>query len=511
MTIVPETGAITWIPGESQGPSVNTITVVVTDNGSPPLSATNSFTVAVNEVNSPPSLTVPPNQTLDELTILSVSASATDPDLPANVLTFSLLSPPVGMTINPASGSISWTPTEAQGPSTNTISVVVTDNGLPPLSATNSFKVTVNEVNSPPSLPSVVDQTVNELATLMVTNTATDQDLPANTLIYSLLNPPDGVRVDTNGIVTWTPTEAQGPSTNTITVIVTDSGQPPLSATNSFTVVVNELNSPPVLPAQTDRTIVGLTSVTVTNTATDTDLPTNSLSYALITGPPNAAIDANGVITWTPIIAQVPSTNIFTTVVTDFNPWAINSQQLTATNTFIVVVTAIHNGPVLPVQTNRTIPPFTTLVVTNTASDQDIPVCHLSYTLTDAPAGASIDSNGIITWSPGFQQSVVTRAFVTVVTDDGIPPLSATNSFTVTVNPPPTPPVIVDLSLTNEIVTIVWTSIAGHSYRLEYKDDFADANWNGSGSNVLATGATATATDAAGGALQRFYRVVLLP
>ena len=114
-----------------------------------------------------------------------------------------------------------------------------------------------------------------------------------NGLVYELPNPPDGVRIDTNGIVTWTPTEAQGPSTNTITVVVTDNGQPPLSATNSFTVVVNELNSPPVLPSQPDRTIVGLTSLIVTNTAADQDIPTNTLSYTLVAGPTNAVIDTN--------------------------------------------------------------------------------------------------------------------------------------------------------------------------------------------------------------------------
>ena len=47
-------------------------------------------------------LTVPGNQTLDELTPLNVSASATDADLPLNPLTVSLISPPKGMTINTA-------------------------------------------------------------------------------------------------------------------------------------------------------------------------------------------------------------------------------------------------------------------------------------------------------------------------------------------------------------------------------------------------------------------------
>jgi hypothetical protein len=49
-------------------------------------------------------------------------------------------------------------------------------------------------------------------------------------------------------------------------------------------------------------------------------------------------IDTNGVIFWTPAAGQVPSTNLFTTRVTDSNPWATNEQQLSATNSFTVLV-----------------------------------------------------------------------------------------------------------------------------------------------------------------------------
>src|SRR5205809_7750790 len=93
--------------------------------------------------------------TIDEQTALSLSASATDADLPANTLTFALVSAPVGMSIDPASGTISWTPSEAQGPSTNLVSVSVTDNGVPALSATNSFTVTVNAPATTPLIKSV--------------------------------------------------------------------------------------------------------------------------------------------------------------------------------------------------------------------------------------------------------------------------------------------------------------------------------------------------------------------
>src|SRR5205814_2384308 len=121
-----------------------------------------------------------------------VSASSAHADLPANTLSFALVSAPTGMTINPGSGVISWTPSEVQGPSTNVVSVSVTDNGVPALSATNNFTVTVTEVNLAPVLSVPADQTIAEQTTLKVSASATDADLPANTLTFALVSAPVG-------------------------------------------------------------------------------------------------------------------------------------------------------------------------------------------------------------------------------------------------------------------------------------------------------------------------------
>src|SRR5439155_1598627 len=187
VAIDPSTGILTWTPTEAQGPSTNTITVKVTDNGTPALSATNSFTVVVSEVNSVPTLTVPGNQTINELSTLVVTNTATDTDLPANTLTFALVSERSGVGLNPTNGVQTSTPTEAHSPSLNDALPILTDNGTPALSATNSFTVVVSEVNSVPTLTVPGNQTINELSTLVVTNTATDTDLPANTLTFALV------------------------------------------------------------------------------------------------------------------------------------------------------------------------------------------------------------------------------------------------------------------------------------------------------------------------------------
>jgi hypothetical protein len=60
--------------------------------------------------------------------------------------------------------------------------------------------------------------------------------------------------------------------------------------------------------------------------------------------------------------------------------------------------------------------------------------------LASSPAGASINAtNGVLTWRPAIAQSLSTNSFTVVVTVNGIPPLSATQSFNVAVLLPATP------------------------------------------------------------------------
>ena len=97
--------------------------------------------------------------------------------------------------------------------------------------------------------------------------------------------------------------------------------------------------------------------------------------------------------------------------------------------------------PVLPAQTNRVINPLEALVVTNTASDAAVPTPVLTYSLTSDVSGTNQPeinaTNGIITWTPDVTQAGTSNVLTTVVTASGVPPLSATNSFAVVVNPLP--------------------------------------------------------------------------
>jgi hypothetical protein len=318
-TIDPANGVLTWTPTEEQGPSSSRIIVQVTDSASPPLSATRSFAVVVNEVNRPPVLAAPRDLMVDEQTMLVVMNTASDQDFPTNTLTYSLVSAPTGVSLDPKSGKLTWTPTEDQGPSTNRITVQVSDNGSPPLSDTRSFSVVVNEVNRAPVLTVPPNKAIHGLATLVLTNTATDLDVPANTLTFTLVSAPPGMSLDTHtGVLIWTPTETQLPSTNLITVRVTDNGSPPLSDSKSFTVAVNELNSAPVLTVPPYKVIHGLATLVVTNSATDPDVPADTLTFTLVSAPDGMSLDpSSGVLSWTPTEAQRSSINLITVRVTD--------------------------------------------------------------------------------------------------------------------------------------------------------------------------------------------------
>ena len=92
--------------------------------------------------------------------------------------------------------------------------------------------------------------------------------------------------------------------------------------------------------------------------------------------------------------------------------------------------------------------------------------------------------------------------------DDGVPPLTATNTFTVVVTYQP--PAISSIMAADGEVLISWSSRAGDLYRLQYKDDLGDAAWIDDATIIFGTDGVVTATNLAGGKLHRFYRVVFI-
>ena len=189
--------------------------MVVTDNGTPALSDSKAFSVTVNEVNTAPVLAAIANKTVNEGSLLTFTATATDADLPANTLTYSLAAgAPAGASINASTGVFSWTPTESQGGSVYNLTVVVTDNGTPALSDSKAFSVTVNEVNTAPVLAAIGEQDGQRREPAHV-HGHSDRCRPAGQ--HADLQPggwrSGGASINAStGVFSWTPTESQGGS-----------------------------------------------------------------------------------------------------------------------------------------------------------------------------------------------------------------------------------------------------------------------------------------------------------
>ena len=102
-------------------------------------------------------------------------------------------------------------------------------------------------MNTAPVLASISNRVILAGATLLVTNTATDAEAPAQTLTYGLVAPPSGASINTsNGTFSWRPLITQAGSFNLVNVTVTDNGTPSLGATQSFWVTVNQPAQPTI-------------------------------------------------------------------------------------------------------------------------------------------------------------------------------------------------------------------------------------------------------------------------
>ncbi len=279
-----------------------------TASGGVDRSNTSIFTISVSAANDAPLLADPPDQTAFEGSRLTFQAAGRDTDVPANALRYSLnTDAPGGASIDPTSGVFTWTPAEDQGGQVYELTITVSDDGTPSLSAAQSFQVQVNETNQAPVLAAIPNQAASEGSLVSFTASASDADLPANTLVYQLGGAaPDGATLTPAGQFTWTPGEAQGPGAYNLLVIVSDNGAPAASHSQVVQVTVSEVNQAPSAVGDTyvavEDTPLSVPAPGVLSNDQDADLPANPLQASLVSGPARGtlALQPDGSFTYTP-------------------------------------------------------------------------------------------------------------------------------------------------------------------------------------------------------------------
>ncbi|HEU5312018.1 MAG TPA: Ig domain-containing protein, partial [Candidatus Eisenbacteria bacterium] len=328
--------------------------------------------------NAFPTLVVPEEVVGGVGTLITATATATD-DNPADVLTITQTTTAPFLTdfthtpsVSPATATLSGTP-PALSQGNYTITWSVSDGVNPPVEATTNVIVTEGGgPNNCPVLAPIGNQTVNELETLQLTITATDED-PGQSLDFSLGEAPEGANLTPGGIFTWIPTEEQGQGTYNITFRVTDNGSPACTDSEVVVVTVNEVggeNQCPVLGPIGDRTVNEGVELTFTAVATDTDVG-QTLTYSLSTNAPAGATinSSTGLFSWTPTEEQSPGVYPVTVRVFDTGQPACADSE-----TINVTVNEVGDNacPELALIGNKTVDELATLAFTATATDADV-------------------------------------------------------------------------------------------------------------------------------------------
>lgn len=274
-------------------------------------SATPDATTLVSLTNLPPVIGSVPEQFITEGSSFALPLAASDPDGPLDQLKFSVASTIAGITLDQA-GVLRRVTGELDGGTQVDVTVTVTDQGIPAASASTVIRLTVPETNSPPRIQPVGPQVVEIEKSLTVQVAATDPDLPAQTVIFSLApGVPAGMTIDaTTGQIEWTPAPEFAGQSFVVGVIASDSGNPASAAVMEFPVKVLTLpNHAPVfqplpvilwlqLPAAS-----AVLSRSVSIQATDSDGDPVTLA-ANLSGLPNTPIfgtsagTGNGILSW---------------------------------------------------------------------------------------------------------------------------------------------------------------------------------------------------------------------
>jgi uncharacterized repeat protein (TIGR01451 family) len=520
-TLVPNGNILVGGAGSDRGlvvtPAVgqtgaSTITVRVTDG-----LATNSasFVLTVNATNQVPALTVIADvNTTEDGPGIAVPFTISDRETPAGSLTLTAASS------NPALAPVANISFEGTGAErtvrvlpqpnqsgTALVTVTVTDAGG--ATASREFTLTVEAINDSPTLGSLSSILINENAgpqtiplngigsgspaeiqTLAVTANSANIELLANIAVNYSSPASEGTLTflpipNTNGIATISVTVNDGQSVNSLT-------------TGILTVTINA--APTVADIPDQLTVEDTATTPISFTVADRDTPVEQLTVSGISGDPVLVPDANILVEGTGAnrtVIVTPAANQFGVVRIGLSVADTNGAA-NATYFFLTIEPAVD--PIVIVAA----PQDVTAVAGATIGFQVVAESVLPLTYQwqhneadiEGATGSSLSLTGVQDADAGSFRVLISNADTTVAS-------AAARLELLTVVPSPA---IVSIEQTGAAVNLTFTSVAGASYTLEYKNSLSDPDWieaasltGGSGVSIL--------SDLQSAERARFYRV----
>lgn len=291
-----------------------------------------------------------------------------------------------------------------------------------------------------PSLSAIGDQVFMEGSGLRVDPTAAPGQ-PGRGIVFGLVEGPAYAAIDPqSGRVTWSPPETYNAGRYRFTIEASDVDFPGLASYRSFEVEYRKTNTPPTFAPIEPQSINQHGTLVVYVAATDTDFPTQSLTYGLLPNSPvGATIDPQtGELRWTLPPSVEPGNHLIAIEVRDSGM----PQQI---STLAIPITVLPQnrppsflGLPSPVGWEHEAITFQVQAID---SDSPPPTYRLA---AGSAAEATIDATiGVVTWTPGEADGGRSQAFYIEAIDGSDPNLVTTVKLTVFVEEVNSSPVLV--------------------------------------------------------------------
>jgi len=286
---------------------------------------------------------------------------------------------PVGLTIDQTTGNISFTPQRGQEGS-HFVSIKAIDEWNDFIF--QDFTLVVSALpNSPPIIDDVgsLTFTVGKLGTMSLSAS----DIDGDNLQWNLLEGPDGLVLQSDGSISWTPLSSQNEQ---IKVQVSDT----YNSNHVLELPVIVLNNAPELD-QAGQNITLDSNENLALQLTSTDIDQHATSYTLLAAPTGAFIDSNDVLVWQPENSQTGNYH-------DFIISVVDSYGAISTSSLTVYATMPTTESNLSLQDSY----FTTGLIQGQVELTNGVNSHT--VLISSPIGVTLDQDGVITWRPTGEQ-----------------------------------------------------------------------------------------------------------
>jgi hypothetical protein len=407
------TGSITWIPNDYQASLTFDVIVNITDGEEYDLQI---FTVNVTNINDAPVIHSNPVNSAYEDSLYTYEVNASDIDL-QDVLTYSLDLAPEGMSIDPTTGLISWSPLNNHVGNND---VIVNVSDLAGTFITQEFIVVVNNVNDLPVLNTIGDLTALEDDAFYYQVSASDVDLGDE---LSFFENSDLFQIDRDtGEISFTPTNNEV-GAYFINITVRDKGGGEVSEHINFTIL--NINDPPSLDYISNWQLTEDEIFFLAVTASDIDLGD---SIAFMDNTTLFDIDKDsGLISFTPTNEDVGTYLVNISVVDEYSGFDYQ--------TVFFKVENVNDPPDLDFIFDYEATEDALFTLTITASDVDL---DDSITFHDDTALFEIDEEtGVISFTPTNEDVGMHVVKISVMDEEGAEDYQEVTFTILNVNDPP--------------------------------------------------------------------------